>query len=118
VAGRLENWRGETDHLRECVNHTGHAWYICPDITNHTAGVVGNDLPLNNKSGFLGFSGCHRFHVGSFDDPAEYGFWWSSSDETTSTAWLRGLGYGGVDLFKANEFKNSGCSVRLVRDFY
>ena len=70
----------------------------------------------NNNSGFAGLPGGGRDGSGAFDGVGSGGYWWSSAENGTTYAWVRGLGYnnGGIDRFGGN--KKGGYSVRCLRD--
>jgi len=68
-----------------------------------------------NSSGFSGLPGGYRYFNGSFYDAGYYGLWWSSSPDG-SFAWFRDLNYFDDDIFRSNNDRRSGFSVRCVRD--
>jgi len=83
--------------------------------TSATAGDVGNDLTINNSSGFTALPGGYRLSTGSFGDIGNYGLWWSSAVYDTSAAWDRGMSYNTSDVRKDYNGKTFGFSVRCVR---
>ena len=91
-------WRG-TDQGTQMK--TTYGWY---DDGNGT-----------NSSGFSGLPGGYRYFNGSFYDAGYYGLWWSSSPDG-SFAWFRDLNYFDDDIFRSNNDRRSGFSVRCVRD--
>jgi uncharacterized protein (TIGR02145 family) len=69
-----------------------------------------------NSSGFTGIPGGYRFKVGDFSIIGYYGGWWSSTENSTTTAWNRYLYYYSGSV-KINDFnKTFGFSVRCLRD--
>ena len=78
---------------------------------NANATHYGRDTVL-----FGALPGGHRTVLGSFDHLGTYGFWWSSSGDSSTTAWRQRMGSydGAVNRF-AN-VKTRGFSVRLIRD--
>ena len=70
-----------------------------------------------NSSGFSGLPGGFRVIDGNFYGQGSFGYWWSSSEVSTSYAWSRGLyanhGYAGRNF---DFFKQFGFSVRCLRD--
>ena len=83
-------------------------------------GAVGNDLSLNNSSGFNGSPEGRR--EGSFYSKGDYALFWSSTESSfyTDHAWILGFYKSSYGL-NANENDNisskwGGSSVRLVRD--
>ena len=69
-----------------------------------------------NEVGFTALPGGRRYTDGSFYDVGGYGFWWSSSPDGSSYAWRRRLSTGGSALDRFSGSRQSGFSVRLVRD--
>jgi uncharacterized protein (TIGR02145 family) len=69
-----------------------------------------------NSSGWSGLPGGARKVNGPFDYIGYLGYWWSSTEDPTASAWFRGLAYydGHVDRYPY--FKAEGYSVRCVRD--
>ena len=86
--------------------------------TNGTAGTIGNNLAINNYSGFSALPGGYRSSAGGtpFWDIVSHGYWWSTTESDASYAWYRSLRYdaNGVGWYYAT--KSSGFSVRCVRD--
>ena len=74
------------------------------------------NIDATNSSGFAGLPGGYRFNGGSYNDIGLYGYWWSSTQESTTNAWLRYLGYNNGNVFRLNYDKRDGVSVRCVRD--
>lgn len=81
-----------------------------------TAGVIGNNLSTNNKSGFSALGGGLRIYNGSFSSQIDGGYWWSATEYGASDAWYRNLGCGNYYLYRVSSYKSSGFSVRLLRD--
>lgn len=70
----------------------------------------------NNDSGFSGLPGGYRKSVGSFENLGEAGYWWSSSNSsTTEDAWYRIL-YFMPELSRGVIKRGSGFSVRCIKD--
>ena len=70
----------------------------------------------SNTSGFAGLPGGCRSHNGNFDFVGANGYWWSSSEGYTNNAWCRLLDYGDGSVYSFNYGKQSGFSVRCLRD--
>lgn len=71
----------------------------------------------NNSSGFSGFPGGMRYYDGSyFFFIGKNGYWWSSSEKDTNSAWFRNLVYNSNSLDRLADEKQSGLSVRCIRD--
>ena len=69
-----------------------------------------------NESGFAGLPGGGRFNFGAFFDVGDFGYWWSSSENGTTYAWLRLLLYGDGVIGRGFNGKGNGFSVRCLRD--
>ncbi len=81
-------------------------------------GAVGNtDYPAyRNKSSFTALPGGSRDGYGTFGDVGYEGYWWSSTEGSTSNAWFRYLHYGSSSGYRNDYYKDCGFSVRCVRD--
>ena len=69
-----------------------------------------------NESLFNGFPNGVRFNSGFFGFIGDYGEWWSSTESSTSNAFLRSLGTGSSAIERINFNKNYGLSVRLIKE--
>lgn len=69
-----------------------------------------------NSSYFNGLPGGYRKYTGTFLRVSEQGYFWSSDefDAMNSTDYI--LKYSLSDASKDNDRKNSGCSVRCIKD--
>ena len=81
-------------------------------------GSVGNtDYPAyRNKSGFTALPGGYRYYGGTFSSIGSIDNWWSSMESSTNSAWLRYLYYNDSGVVRTRDAKESGFSVRCVRD--
>ncbi|MBU3715371.1 MAG: hypothetical protein FGM46_10580 [Ferruginibacter sp.] len=70
----------------------------------------------SNSSGLSGLPGGNRYYHGPFTNIGLYGFWWSSTEDNTSNAWLRFLSYNNGSVGRYSSGKPNGFSVRCVRD--
>jgi uncharacterized protein (TIGR02145 family) len=69
-----------------------------------------------NSSGFSGLPGGYRNSDGTFSGIDSLGYWWSSAEYNTGTAWGFGLSSFDGDVFRYNADKELGISVRCLRD--
>jgi uncharacterized protein (TIGR02145 family) len=69
-----------------------------------------------NESGFTGLPGGARYIFGAYGGIGYYGYWWSSTENVSLSAWIRILYYDGSYVSRSNYDKPSGFSVRCVRD--
>ena len=69
-----------------------------------------------NESGFAGLPGGARNNGGTFNSVGSGGYWWSSTEDGTASAWGRNLGYGSGTISRSSSLKKFGFSVRCLRD--
>jgi len=138
--GALFNWyavNGDTDGdgvKDEEIAPEG--WHVPTDdewttLTNHLggAGVAGEKLKetgtnhwnspntgATNESGFTALPGGYRTNNGNYYVLGTYGYFWSATESSSSTAWYRILNYGDSDVGRVSQLKRFGFSVRCVRD--
>ncbi len=75
------------------------------------------NIGATNESGFTGLPGGHRSTFsGSFSSIGYSGYWWSSTGSSSSHAWDRNLNYFNDDVYRLDDDKKFGFSVRCVRD--
>jgi uncharacterized protein (TIGR02145 family) len=85
--------------------------------TDSGTGTIGNDLTKNNRSGFSALPGGYRNNDdGTFNVVGDNGYWWSSTESSSGYAWYRDVGYRGSSVYRDNDGKQGGFSVRCVRD--
>jgi len=85
--------------------------------TTSFTGAIGDNLSLNNKSGFSALPGGYRLAGnGSFDELGSDGYWWSSTIYNGSHAWGPTLSAFRSDIVWYNNKMEWGFSVRCVRD--
>lgn len=108
-----EEWTILTDYLYEPIaggklKESG----LCHWLTPNTGAT--------NETGFTGLPGGQRQEDdGSFTDIGSIGYWWSSSENLSSTtrAWNRSLYFNGefVGISSFN-YKTTGFSVRVIKE--
>ncbi|MCF8225449.1 MAG: PKD domain-containing protein [Bacteroidales bacterium] len=84
-----------------------------------TTGAVGNsDYPdKRNASGFSGLPGGYRrYNNGAFYPAGNFGYWWSSTEYSSISAYYRFLTYSHASVYRFNYDKSGGFSIRCVRD--
>ena len=84
--------------------------------SSSSTGAIGNNPSTNNKSGFTALPGGYRSYSGAFNYVGDYGYWWSSAEYDTYTAYYRGLSYLYSYLSYNLNSKVSGFSVRCLRN--
>ena len=137
IYGLLYNWYAVDDSRGLCP--TG--WHEPTDgewteLTDHlggtgtaggkmkTTGTLGAGTGLwqapnsgaTNSSGFSGLPGGYRSYLGYDSNLGYYGYWWSASESSSNDAWFRVLFYYNENVTRNLYGKESGFSVRCVRD--
>ena len=80
-------------------------------------GTIGNDLTINNSTGFNALPGGTRYATGEFLYIGLTGVWWSSTGNDVGYAWSRHLYSNSDSLTSYHGYtKNLGYSVRCVKD--
>lgn len=83
-------------------------------LVSTKAGAIGNNLTLNNKSGFSALPGGLGSNDGFFEIKRT-GFWWTSEFDESSS-WFRLLDSDYTNLSGDTHYKALGMSVRCVKD--
>lgn len=142
--GRLYNWYAANDprniappgwHVATDQDWVELETYVAthPDGSNSTAQVlaagndwvpstvataVGNNLSLNNVSGFEALPGGIRSGTdGSFSGYGSTGAWWTSTEDNTTNGWRRSMNYNLSTVDRSSVNKNFGFTVRCVHDY-
>jgi len=69
-----------------------------------------------NETGFTALPGGNRSENGEFKGLFNYGSWWTATENNAGYAWGRGLTYLNKYVYRDNNFKEVGFSVRCVKD--
>ena len=71
-----------------------------------------------NSSGFSVLPGGYRINNGTFSDVRGSANFWSANEFVTNlnNAWIRTLYNSFGNAFRGNDFKQSGFSIRCLRD--
>lgn len=70
----------------------------------------------NNESGFTGLPSGRRFFDGIFNFIGVNGYWWSSTEYSSLSSWLRILNYDSSNLSSTFGDKDNGYTCRCIRD--
>ena len=98
-------------------NKIGKSLAASTDWNTYTGtGTIGNDLLLNNKTGFTALPGGCRYGIGEFNSIGGNGYWWTSTENYTTNAWYRNLNYDNYFLNAYYLTKSYGFSVRCVKN--
>ena len=81
--------------------------------TTHWAGP---DKGATNETGFTAMGGGYRLFNGAYYMMGSNGYWWSSTDYSTTAAYRRWMMGNGSNVFNDPYYKINGNSVRCLRD--
>jgi uncharacterized protein (TIGR02145 family) len=70
-----------------------------------------------NETGFTALPGGNRDNSGPFSYLGSYGYWWSSTEYTSSDALLRMMYYSISEVGRGGDSRGDGFSVRCIQDF-
>ncbi len=134
--GKLYNWYAVSPTTNGNKNVCPSGWHVPTDaewtvLTEYLGGEsiaggkmkevgttswVSPNAEAINTSLFTGLPGGGRYNAGSYDAIGYFGLWWSSSETNTNNAWARSLYLNGGNAFRDYSAKESGFSVRCLRD--
>ena len=123
-------WHLPTDDEWKILEGTVDSQYHVGDPIWSQSGYRGYDAGFNlksvsgwyeggNGSGLYGYDALpsgYRNYYGSFNYLSYIGNFWSSSEFTGSYAWFRRLFYDTDEVYRNEDDKNYGLSVRCLRD--
>ena len=69
-----------------------------------------------NETGFTGLPTGYRNYGGGFNSINKYGFWWSSTEWSSTGAWYRDVNFSYTYVDRSNSNKKSGATVRCLKD--
>jgi uncharacterized protein (TIGR02145 family) len=75
-----------------------------------------SNVEASNQSGFSALPGGYRYANGYYSDIGYYGYWWSSTENSSAYAWTRSLSYSVGNSYRDYYLKQNGFSVRCLRD--
>lgn len=81
-----------------------------------TSHWISPNTGATNESGFSALPGGYRYYHGTYISMGYDTHFWSSTERTSSGAWSRSLGYSYLVVSRLYYYKQSGFSVRCVRD--
>lgn len=129
--GRLYNWYAVTDsrniapagwHVPTKAEWTTLATFLGGEslaggklketLTSHWS----SPNSATNSSGFTALPGGYRKNDGAFSNFSFCGSWWASTEYSKSVAWYRYVDYSTSNVYNCSSYKNSGFSVRCIKD--
>ncbi|MEI6554262.1 MAG: fibrobacter succinogenes major paralogous domain-containing protein [Paludibacter sp.] len=86
-------------------------WYSSTNI-----GTIGNDLTKNNFTGFSALPGGDCSINFTFFGIGSYGYWWSSTEVSSTNASNMNMGYNSSSMSRRSSLKQAGFSIRCIKD--
>ena len=134
IYGKLYNWFAVKDIIHGGLVPVGYhlptltEWQTLKDYLGGS-GIAGGPLKetglihwnspnggATNSSGFTALPGGFRFLNGAFSNIGNLGYWWSSTESSTTSAWYRTLNYLNTNVTTTVNNKADGFSVRCLKD--
>ncbi|MEB3119758.1 MAG: fibrobacter succinogenes major paralogous domain-containing protein [Snowella sp.] len=128
IYGKLYNYYAIVDSRGLCPS----GWHVPSDaeyttLTSFLGGNAGGKMKSSgfktpnkgatNSSGFTALPGGNRIWGGAgFGSESSVGSWWTSTEATSTTAYVRELGDGFGDCLRSIKNKKMGASVRCIKD--
>ena len=85
------------------------------EMKSTTGWLPGWNIPNGtNASGFNAFP-AGRYNLGSFHNFGNYTYFWSSRENSSTSAWHRWLNYGNTGVVRTSFSKTDGLSCRCVK---
>jgi uncharacterized protein (TIGR02145 family) len=82
-----------------------------------SAGVPGNNLIANNRTGFAMLPAGYRSGQGDFSySQTFFGYWWNGDEDSYFNAWNSCFSYSLYIAQRFYDVKTAGFSIRLVRN--
>ena len=134
--GKLYNWYAVSKTSNGNKNVCPIGWHVPTDaewtvLTDYLGGttVAGGKMKevdttswyspnrdATNTSLFTGLPGGYRLNLGNYILIGYFGYWWSSSESNTYSAWGRYLSNYNGNAYSYSNVKDNGVSVRCLRD--
>lgn len=103
-------FQGGTNNIAKAMSATS-GWLL-----NGIIGVPGNDQATNNTTFFAAMPGGFRVPSGSFQSAGSEAYYWSSTADIPEMASYRMISFDINTVQTGNMSKDSGISVRCVKD--
>jgi uncharacterized protein (TIGR02145 family) len=102
---RLTDYLGGQIYAGDRLKETGTDYWVSPNTG------------ATNDVGYTALPGGLRYHDGIFHDFGFSGYWWTSTEYSSTRAYFRYIDYEYSELFRFNNLKKIGFSVRCIRDY-
>ena len=130
--GRLYTWYAATDSRNICPA----GWHVPTDAEWTTLiTFLGGEIRAGGKlketanthwqspntdatdeMNYTALPGGYRNQNGEFSGTGNYGYWWSSTENSMISAWNRSMSYGGSNVSRNASYDRNGLSVRCVKN--
>ena len=130
--GRLYNYYTVADTRKMCPTN----WHVPTDadwtaLTTYLGGEsnaggklketgythwVNNNYGATNETGFTALASGYRYYSGPFNMVGYYGYWWTSTDISTTNAYQRTMYDSNASVYRTDVNKHYGYSIRCVKD--
>jgi uncharacterized protein (TIGR02145 family) len=74
------------------------------------------NMDATNITGFTALPGGYRAAAGTFSLIRNEGYWWSATSSEATKSWSRRMSASSSEVTRAGMSKNSGLSVRCIKD--
>jgi len=92
--------------MKECTEGS------CPESEYWNSPNTG----ATNESGFTALPGGCRYNSGNYGNMGNRGYFWSSTENSSNSAYYWVLNYNYSEIYRYYNFKGYGTSVRCVKD--
>ena len=134
--GKFYNWYAVSKTTNGNKNVCPTGWHVPTDaewtvLTDYLGGAsvaggkmkevgttnwISPNTDATNTSLFTGLPHGYRSEYENYGGIGRFGYWWSSSVNSTDDAWVRGMGTSDGSAYRANFGKRNGHSVRCLMD--
>jgi uncharacterized protein (TIGR02145 family) len=77
---------------------------------------VSPNLGATNESGFSSLPAGHRNYLGVFSERGTLSFFWNTTQNSISDAWVRYIYNTTIDVYRYRNHKTAGASVRCIKN--
>jgi uncharacterized protein (TIGR02145 family) len=108
------------------TNGTGNAFKSCRKVNSPLGGACNTSEHPRWDShstyhgfdtfGFSALPGGLRSANGSFLNVGNFGYWWSSTEDSSAAAWRRAMAYNFGGVNRGSSYETDGFSARCLRD--
>ncbi len=102
---RLTDYLGGEIYAGDRLKETGTDYWVSPNTGT------------TNDVGFTALPGGLRYYDGIFHDFGFSGYWWTSTEYSSTRSYFRYMDYEYSEVFRFNNLKKIGFSVRCIRDY-